>query len=73
MPVMDGYEATLKIRQYMAENLLHQPVIIACTGHTEPEFIQKAWRSQMNEVLFKPINIQVAKEILKENIKLNKH
>lgn len=39
MPVMDGYQATVKIRQYMANNLLRQPVIIACTGHTEQEFI----------------------------------
>ena len=39
MPVMDGYQATVKIRQYMANNLLRQPVIIACTGHTAQEFI----------------------------------
>ena len=66
MPVMDGYEAAIKIRQYMASKELSQPVIIACTGHTEQEFIEKAWRSEMNEVLSKPLNLEVIKEILAE-------
>ena len=41
MPVMDGYEATQKIR---ALQNIEQPMIVACTGHSEPEYIKKAFR-----------------------------
>ena len=68
MPMMDGYETAIKIRQYIASQGLTQPVIVACTGHTEQEFIEKAWRSEFNEILSKPINLQVAKEILAETV-----
>ena len=43
-------------------------MIIACTGHTEMEYIKKAWIHQMDEVIPKPTNVQVIKEILKEII-----
>ena len=43
-------------------------MIVACTGHTEDEFIQKAWRYQMDEVVPKPVNILVMREILHEII-----
>lgn len=43
-------------------------MIVACTGHTEDEYIQKAWRYQMDEVVAKPANIEVIKTILKEMI-----
>jgi len=35
MPFMDGYEATDKIRQYLFEKNILQPIIIGVTGHTE--------------------------------------
>ena len=35
MPFMDGYEATTKIRQYLFEMDIDQPIISAVTGHTE--------------------------------------
>ena len=57
MPMMDGYETTKKIRQYIAARGSAQPVIIACTGHTEEAFIEKAWRHEMNEFLSKPLTI----------------
>lgn len=31
-----------------------QPIIIAVTGHTENQYIQRALDSGMNEVIFKP-------------------
>ena len=43
-------------------------MIIACTGHTEEEYIQKAWIHQMDEVLPKPTNLEVIKNILSEII-----
>ena len=43
-------------------------MIIACTGHTEDEYIKKAWVYQMDEVLPKPTNVAVIKQILEEMI-----
>ena len=39
MPVMDGYEASDLIRDFARKNYIYQPMIVACTGHTEDEYI----------------------------------
>ena len=39
MPIMNGFEATDKIRKFMRINQLEQPLVVACTGHTEDEYI----------------------------------
>ena len=39
-------------------------MIVACTGHTEEEYIKKAWLHQMDEVLPKPTNVKTIKLIL---------
>ena len=65
MPIMDGYEATDKIREHYQNQ---QPLIVACTGHTEYAFIQKAWEHQMDEIVEKPANLQVMTRILEEAI-----
>ena len=72
MPVIDGYQATDLIREFAKKNGLCQPMIVACTGHTEEEFINKAWRYQIDEVLPKPTNVQVVKNILEEIIVIQK-
>ena len=68
MPIMDGYEATDKIRKFQRVNCLKQPMIVACTGHTENEYIKKAWRHQMDEVVAKPATTEVISIILEEMI-----
>ena len=35
MPVKDGYQATVEIREYCEENKIEQPYIVAITGHSE--------------------------------------
>ena len=64
MPIMDGYETTENIRRFCKKQNIQQPMIVACTGHTEEEYIQKAWRYEMDEVVPKPSNINVIREIL---------
>ena len=66
MPIMDGYDASEAIRKYQKANKLTQPLIIACTGHTEKEYIEKAWSHRIDEVIPKPASIEVVKSILKE-------
>ena len=36
----------------------NQPLIVAITGHVEPEYVKKAIRVGMDEVLLKPLPIQ---------------
>lgn len=69
MPILDGFEATKQIRDFLRLKGISQPMIVACTGHTEEEFIKKAWESQMDEVLQKPVNILIIQEIMNEIIK----
>lgn len=56
MPVMDGYESTQCIRNYLYSHGLVQPIISAVTGHTEQSYVNKAIDSGMNQVLSKPVN-----------------
>lgn len=55
MPIMDGCEATSRIRLYLQELSIRQPMIVAVTGHSEEAYVQKALDSGMNEVLIKPV------------------
>jgi signal transduction histidine kinase/CheY-like chemotaxis protein len=53
MPELDGFDATLAIRQ-------HHPTlpIIALSAHALPEFRQRAYQSGMNDFVTKPIKRQ---------------
>uniref|UniRef100_A0A7S3ID82 Response regulatory domain-containing protein n=1 Tax=Strombidium inclinatum TaxID=197538 RepID=A0A7S3ID82_9SPIT len=70
MPIMDGFEATDIIRNKIRSHAIHQPMIVACTGHTEDEYIKKAWRYQMDEVIPKPSNFEVIKQLLQECVEV---
>ena len=58
MPVMDGFQATDAIREFIRNNNLFQPMVVGCTGHTEEEYIQKAWRYQIDEIVPKPVKAE---------------
>ena len=72
MPIMDGFEATDNIRNYCSQRNVPQPMIVACTGHTEDEFVKKAWKHQMDEFLMKPTSLEVLDSILSEMLQIQK-
>jgi len=55
MPVMDGYAATRKIRQWESENSTRTVPILALTAHALPEQIQKSLDAGCTAHLTKPI------------------
>ena len=63
MPLLDGYEATKVIRQ-MTKSLEQKPIIVACTGHTENSYVDRAFESGMNAVLMKPLESKKLSVIL---------
>ena len=65
MPFMDGYESCHKIRQFLYEQKLTQPIISAVTGHTEAPYIKKSIVCGMNQVLSKPVQIEAIKHLIR--------
>ena len=63
MPFMDGYEATEKIREFLFDLGLPQPIIIAVTGHTEQEYTERAINCGMNQVFSKPLDAKLLKSV----------
>ena len=55
MPVMDGYEATRRIRSLAAGSQRKQPVIIALSAHVMAEHMQEAREAGMDDYITKPI------------------
>ena len=64
MPNMDGYECTEQLREIYEGH--QQPKIIAVTGHCEAEYIAKAWRHDIDEMISKPLQSSVLEQILQE-------
>ena len=56
MPIMDGYEAAIEVRDLHRESHV-QPKIVAVSGHVDVQFIEKAWRYDFDEFTYKPIKL----------------
>ncbi|MFQ3229028.1 MAG: signal transduction histidine kinase/CheY-like chemotaxis protein [Reinekea sp.] len=56
MPVMDGYEATIRIREFEKLQKLPPVPIVALTAHALEEIRNKCLNSGMTDFLTKPIN-----------------
>ncbi len=66
MPVMDGFSATLKIREWESENAKKSTPIIALTAHVESSYKQRCFDSGMDMYLCKPITVEKLDEAMKD-------
>ena len=72
MPVMNGFDATIAIRNFEEEKKTSSPVpIIALTGYTQPRELNQCLEAGVNATLEKPIHVQKLHDILKQF--LNSH
>ena len=69
MPVMDGYEASRRIRTYEKEKSDQPPIpIVALTAHALAEFKDKAIEAGMNDHLAKPVNSKLITQFFNQYI-----
>ena len=68
MPVMNGIEATIKMRKFMLEELglsrKDQPMIVGVTGHVLDSFKDEGRKAGMDEILGKPLYSETLKKML---------
>lgn len=65
MPIMDGFEATIRIRKIYSKRD-KQPLIIALSAHAIKEFIDKAYEAGMDEHISKPVEKQKLEALFKK-------
>ncbi|NRB36920.1 MAG: DUF4154 domain-containing protein [Pseudomonadales bacterium] len=66
MPNMDGLIATQEIRQWEAANHRSPTLIIALTAHVMEEQIQRCKDCGMNDVMLKPVDMKILRNLLIE-------
>jgi PAS domain S-box-containing protein len=64
MPIMDGYTATRKIREWEIEHQHSHTLIIALTAHALPEQADICKKNGMDEYMVKPINLALLQNTL---------
>ncbi|MBL8450148.1 MAG: CHASE domain-containing protein [Dechloromonas sp.] len=64
MPVLDGYQATQKIRDWEAGTSKSQCPIVALTAHAMGEVREHALAVGMNEFMTKPIDVHILEAVL---------
>eukprot|EP00826_Nyctotherus_ovalis_P006723 TRINITY_DN1161_c0_g1_i4.p3 TRINITY_DN1161_c0_g1~~TRINITY_DN1161_c0_g1_i4.p3 ORF type:complete len:118 (+),score=42.06 TRINITY_DN1161_c0_g1_i4:98-451(+) len=72
MPMMDGYEATVKIREIERDNGYRPTLICALSAYTDEKVKKRCMECGMDDYLSKPLNMElmlqmIAKEL--ENIR----
>lgn len=67
MPIMDGFEATRRIRAFeKASGATHPSLIIAMTGVGSTEARQQAFVSRIDLFLQKPVKLKELTRVLEE-------
>ncbi len=64
MPVMDGAEATFKIKEFIENNDLNDIPIVGCTAFSGKDEVEKCLKVGMLEVFIKPITDSIIKRII---------
>ena len=65
MPVLNGWEATKKIKELVQQGKIDDIPIIACTAYEDLESIEKCKEAGMSYIINKPITNDKLKKILK--------
>ena len=66
MPVCDGYKSSSMIRQSLLDKNIDQPIIVAITGQSANECLEKVYNSGMNAYSVKPCNPDNLRAICKQ-------
>lgn len=64
MPIMDGYEATQKIKQLMKERKVHKAPIVALTAHAMAGDREACLSAGMDDYIAKPVHQQELERVL---------
>lgn len=62
MPVLDGFDATRRIREWEAAQQLDSVPVLAITAHAMEEHKQQCYAAGMSDCMNKPVQLEILKE-----------
>jgi CheY-like chemotaxis protein len=71
MPVLDGYRASLQIRELERSAGRTPAIIVALSAHALPEYRQRSLTAGMDEHLTKPLSLVVLEEALRHYLSVH--
>ncbi len=71
MPVLDGYQASTKIREYEHQNNKYATTIIGLSGNSGDAFNRRCRQAGMNDNITKPVGLEALKKIVEKVFKKN--
>ena len=77
MPIMDGYDASKKIREFEAANqksgkVFKNTTIVGLSGNSGDVFVRKCKQSGMSDSLTKPVAIEMLSKVIEKALGINK-
>lgn len=66
MPQKDGVETAIELNSIMKEYKIHDIPIICCTAFDSNSLVAKCFHAGMKEVIFKPINLEFLRNVVKK-------
>lgn len=70
MPVMNGFDATTKIRDFEKKKKISPTLIVALSANTVKEDVEKCFIVGMNEYISKPFSPEKLIEVIQKHIKI---
>jgi Signal transduction histidine kinase len=64
MPIMDGWEATKKIRKMIHQKTIEDLIIVGCTAYEDAESLNKCYEAGMKYIIQKPITREKVAKLL---------
>ena len=64
MPVMNGYEATERLKKMMRQEEIPSIKIIACTAFVTNKERDECYKSGMDDIMTKPLGLQKMRQVL---------
>ena len=66
MPIMDGFQATLALKELMKDGVVAEIPIVACTAFVDQDKTEKCYECGMEGRISKPVNKNKLREVLKK-------
>lgn len=66
MPIMNGVEASIKIRELINQQIIDNVSIVGCTAFCTKTEVETFWNAKIDDLVIKPITMSLIQDILKK-------